>query len=113
VEILDADGGAITLAYTGSERVTLCTTDPTAARFEDLQEVLGQGPGPEAYTSGEAVVVQLDNPDPAPSWLMFAGAAHAALGFAATIYALPIRPETRCSASSPCTRNTADRWPKT
>jgi hypothetical protein len=95
VEILDADGGAITLAYTGSERVTLCTTGPTAARLEDLQDVLGQGPGPTAYTSGEAVIARLDDPDPAIQWLMFADAARASLGFPATIYALPIRPETK------------------
>jgi hypothetical protein len=95
VEILGADGAAITLAYTGSERVTLCTTDPAAARLEDLQDVLGQGPGPEAYTSGEAVVAHLDDTDSKTPWLMFADAAHAALGFSATIYALPIRPETK------------------
>jgi hypothetical protein len=94
VQILDADGGAITLAYTGSERVTLCTTDEVASRLEDLQDVLGQGPGREAYTSGETIVADLDHADPASRWLMFADAAHAALGFAATVYAFPIRPET-------------------
>jgi ANTAR domain/GAF domain len=94
VEILDTDGGAITLAYTGSERVTLCTTDAVAARLEDLQDVLGQGPGREAYTSGSAIIANLDPDDPSSHWLMFADAAYAALGFAATVYAFPIRPET-------------------
>ncbi len=93
-DILDTDGGAITLAYTHSERVTLCATDATAARLEDLQEILGQGPGADAFTSGEAVIATLDQQDPEGRWAMFVDAAHAALGFAATMFALPIRPET-------------------
>ena len=53
VRLAGADGGAITLAYTRTERVTLCVTDETAARLEDLQDVLGQGPGPEAYRTAQ------------------------------------------------------------
>jgi len=92
VEILGADGGAITLAYTGSERVTLCATDAVAARLEDLQDVLGEGPGPEAYRFGEAVTVHLGDGGVEP-WLMFAEAACEALGPAVTVYAIPIRLE--------------------
>jgi hypothetical protein len=92
-EILDADGGAITLAYTASERVTLCTTDELAARLEDLQDVLGQGPGPDAYTSGDIVVATLNGEDPAGPWLMLEDSAQAALGVVPTMYAFPIRPE--------------------
>ena len=39
--VLGAEGGAITLAYTAEDRVTLCTTDERAERLEDLQDVLG------------------------------------------------------------------------
>lgn len=96
-EVLDADGGAITLSYTGSARITLCATDEVAARLEDLQEVLGQGPGPTAYTSGKPVIAALAADAAAESaarrWPLLAQAAHAALGFAATVYALPIRPD--------------------
>lgn len=92
-EILDVDGGAITLAYTGSERVTLCATDDNAARLEDLQDVLGQGPGPDAYVSGQPVLAKLDGDGPAGRWLMLTDAARSALGFAATVYAFPIRPD--------------------
>jgi hypothetical protein len=90
--LLGADGGAITLAYTRSERVTLCATDEVAARLEDLQEVLGQGPGPDAYRSGQAVAAELATPAAMSTWPMFAAAARAAAGDAA-VYALPIRPE--------------------
>jgi hypothetical protein len=93
-EILDTDGGAITLSYTGAERVTLCATDEAAARLEDLQDVLGQGPGRDAYVSGEAVIAHLDGSDPNSRWMMLEDAARAALGFSASVYALPIRPES-------------------
>ncbi len=62
VRLADADGGAITLAYTRTERVTLCATDETAARLEDLQDVLGQGTGPDAYRTGQTVTASLDSP---------------------------------------------------
>lgn len=52
VAILDADGGAITLAYSHLERVTLCATDATARRLEEAQDVVAQGPGPERYRTG-------------------------------------------------------------
>jgi hypothetical protein len=49
---LECDGGAITLAYTHVERVTLSTTDEVALELEQIQDVVGQGPGPDAFTSG-------------------------------------------------------------
>lgn len=49
---LGCDGGAITLAYTHVERVTLATTDEVALVLEQIQDVVGQGPGPDAFTSG-------------------------------------------------------------
>lgn len=53
--VVGADGAAITLSYTRDERITLCATTDLAARIEDLQEVLGQGPGSLAYDSGQQV----------------------------------------------------------
>ena len=90
VRLVDADGGAITLAYTQMERVTLCVTDRTASQLEDLQDVLGQGPGPDAYRSGETVVTSLSDPA-AERWPIFTQAARAAVGQAA-LYSFPIRP---------------------
>jgi hypothetical protein len=53
--MMGAEGGALTIAYTEPHRVTLCTTDDRAGRLEDLQDVLGEGPGPTAYESGNQV----------------------------------------------------------
>lgn len=66
-EILGCDGGAITMAYTLVERVTLCTTDETAQIVEEAQDVIGQGPGPDAFTSGSYErfdLLDVDGPDP-------------------------------------------------
>jgi hypothetical protein len=91
VRLAGADGGAITLAYTRTERVTLCVTDETAARLEDLQDVLGQGPGPDAYRTGQTVATSLDSPA-AGRWPMFTQAAQAAVG-QAVLYSFPIQPD--------------------
>lgn len=65
--LLGCDGGAITMAYTHTERVTLCTTDETAKVLEDTQDVTGQGPGPDAFSTGAYArfdLVHTDGPDP-------------------------------------------------
>jgi len=59
-DLLGASGSALTVAYTTPDRVTLCSTTDEAARLEDLQEVLGQGPGPLAYDTRLHVHAVLD-----------------------------------------------------
>lgn len=88
--ILGADGAALTLSYTDPARLTVCATDDIAARLEDLQDVLGEGPGPDAYRTGRMVRTALDTDAP-KWWPDFATAALSAVG-PATISALPIRP---------------------
>ena len=64
---LGCDGGAITIAYTQVERVTLCATDDTARLLEETQDVVGQGPGPDAFTTGAYArfdLLDVDGPDP-------------------------------------------------
>lgn len=64
---LDCDGGAITIAYTQLERVTLSVTDDTAQLLEETQDVVGQGPGPDAFTAGAYArfdLLDVDGPDP-------------------------------------------------
>ena len=65
--ILGCDGGAITMAYTLVERVTLAATDDTALALEEVQDVVGQGPGPDAFSTGAYSrfdLLDVDGPDP-------------------------------------------------
>jgi hypothetical protein len=65
--LLACDGGAITMAYTHVERVTLCATDDTALVLEEIQDVVAQGPGPDAFTAGAYArfdLLDVDGPDP-------------------------------------------------
>ena len=67
IELLGCDGGAMTIAYTHMERVTLCTSDDTAQMLEEVQEVVGQGPGPDAFTTGRYQrfeIAAMQGPDP-------------------------------------------------
>ena len=91
VTLLGVDGVSVTLAYTDQERVTLCSTDDVAARLEDLQEVLGQGPGPHAYSTGRQLLVDLDTEIDA-RWPQFGAAARDTIG-PLRICAIPIKPD--------------------
>jgi ANTAR domain len=96
VNILECDGGAITFAYTRPERVTLCTTDDTARQLEDLQDVLGEGPGATAFEEGTYHCIDLvpDALESSARWPIFEDAALQQLG-ALRIHALPMQPRTR------------------
>lgn len=88
--ILGADGAAVTLCYTEATRLTVCATDEIAARLEDLQDVLGEGPGPDAYTTGRMVRAAIDE-RASRRWPAFSAAARTEVGLAA-ISAIPIQP---------------------
>jgi hypothetical protein len=87
--IMAGEGAALTVAYTRPERVTLCVTDDIAARLEDLQDVLGEGPGPTAYVTGEIAIadVRAEN----GQWPLFTDAARKIPGVSA-LYSVPVRP---------------------
>lgn len=87
--ILAVSGAAITVENTTMERMTLCATDDDAARLEDLQEVLGEGPSHDAFTSATAVITALD--DTEGRWPEFTAAARRAMG-EVTVHAMPMRP---------------------
>ncbi|MQA15161.1 MAG: ANTAR domain-containing protein [Pseudonocardiaceae bacterium] len=57
VDGLDVDGAAISLLTESPSRETLCATDATAARVEELQFTLGEGACVEAATTGRPVLV--------------------------------------------------------
>lgn len=88
--ILHCDGGAITLAYTLVQRVTLTTTDGTARALEETQDVVGEGPGPDAYTTGaysRLDLLDVDGPD--PRWPLLETSSPTALA-PVVVHALPM-----------------------
>ncbi|WP_158602810.1 GAF domain-containing protein [Jiangella rhizosphaerae] len=87
--ILDADGIAIVLACTLPQRLTVCITDDVVARVENLQDVLGEGPGVDAYRSGRAVAASVGPDDAARAWPVFAEAALREAG-PLTMLAVPV-----------------------
>jgi hypothetical protein len=90
VEILGADGGAITLASTRPERLTVSTSNGTSARIEDLQDVLGEGPGQDAFREGRAVVTHVDGALGGP-FPVFSELARDIAG-PLTVWAIPMHP---------------------
>lgn len=89
-ELAGATGAAITVRYGTPERVTLAVTDPAAARLEDLQDVVGEGPGHAAWRTGQIEIGVL----PARStsrWSLFDEAAEDLVD-SASIHAVPMRP---------------------
>lgn len=88
--LVDVDGVAITLANTDPHTpLTLCATDATADRLEDLQEIVGEGPGSEAYRSGGLVTASLAAVE-GTRWPLFTEAARNQVG-ALQVYAFPMR----------------------
>lgn len=85
-----ADAAALTVAYAETNRVTLFATDELSSRLEDLQEVMGEGPGYSAASHRRVEVCRLGTLA-ADRWPLFAPAA---LGLAgpATLHAVPMQP---------------------
>ena len=84
-----AAGVALTLASSTAERAVLCATDDVAARLEDLQDVLSQGPARLAYTDGIHVHALLDHVED-PRWPELSGAVRDELG-PVVVDAFPMR----------------------
>ncbi len=90
-ELAGAEGAAITVDYSSTNRVTLWTTNEVARRLEDLQDVTGEGPGHSASASGQIEVCAV--PGSASSrWAIFVEAAQDIFG-SALIHAVPMAPE--------------------
>jgi hypothetical protein len=85
-----ADAAALTVAYAETNRVTLFATDTLSARLEDLQEVMGEGPGYSAASNGQLEVCRLGTLA-AERWPLFSAAALQLVG-AATLHAVPMQP---------------------
>lgn len=88
-----ADAAALTVAYAETNRVTLFATDSISARLEDLQEVMGEGPGYSAASGGRIEVCRLGTLA-AERWPLFSSAARDIVG-RATLHAVPMQPGDR------------------
>jgi hypothetical protein len=89
-DLAGADAAALTVAYAETNRVTLFATDEISARLEDLQEVMGEGPGYSAATHRGVEVCRLGTLA-AERWPLFSAAALELVG-AATLHAVPMLP---------------------
>jgi len=91
VDILEMGGGSIVLGR-HPQRMLMCATDEDAMRLERMHEVLGEGPGTDAYRSGDPVTRTLNSRGAGP-WPMFTTAAFDIFG-PVTILAVPMRATT-------------------
>jgi hypothetical protein len=87
--MLDGDGAALTVNYDRPSRQTLSSTSSLALMIEDAQDVTGEGPGFEACRTSRVVSAGFGGVTPTP-WPVLEDSI-AALGFAGTILALPLR----------------------
>lgn len=85
-----ADGAAITAEASALHRVTLWATDERADLLENLQEVVCEGPGMDAFDSGRQIRSCLDRAA-AERWPQFVPAAAELLGWDATVWSIPMR----------------------
>ncbi len=77
VDLVGADDSAVILAGAGPDRAILCATSEAARRFEEAQDLAGEGPSLEALSTGR--VVGFATADECRArWPRFAAAAGAA-----------------------------------
>ena len=92
VSMLGVTGAGISLSTPEGNRGVVCATDDVAARIEELQVTLGEGPCVDAISSsGPVLVPDLDEPDNVAvgRWPVFMDGARAA-GVRA-VFAFPLR----------------------
>lgn len=89
-ELLSADGASLSLETSAPYRVTLCVTDRRADALDNLQDVLGDGPGLDAFDSGRLIRTGLDRAA-AGRWPQFIPAAAGVIGGEGVLWSIPMR----------------------
>jgi hypothetical protein len=89
-QVLSADGAAITVDGLSVNRLTVAATSDLSARLEDVQEVLGQGPGYDAYSTGAPVILVVGD-EARSRWPLFVDEVEP-FAASAKLWALPMRP---------------------
>ncbi|WP_251152829.1 GAF and ANTAR domain-containing protein [Cellulosimicrobium sp. Marseille-Q4280] len=90
VEILGAQSGALTVRATPEDRVTVSSSDGMSAEIEDLEELLGEGPGQLALDEDRIVVTELDGDSPTDRSFPVFSHLVASITGPATAYAVPM-----------------------
>lgn len=90
VDVVEARDGAVSLGFSTPERTLLCASSDQAAQFEDLQDLVREGPSLDAFSTG-AAVLSVGRDDQTRRWPSLAaaleGRAHDGV-----VRALPMRP---------------------
>jgi hypothetical protein len=90
-DLAGASAAALTVWYGEPHRVTLATSDASAARLEDLHDVIGEGPGHTAWSTGGIETGTVPAPESILRWPVFIEAAQEVLDHV-VIHAVPMRP---------------------
>lgn len=90
VSLARATAGALTLSFGNREWLTLYATDELARRLEDLQDLVGEGPGHTAARSGQVEMAVVPS-SVGSQWAVFSEAAQDIVG-AVVIEAVPMKP---------------------
>lgn len=93
-DLTGASGAALTIWYGEPHRVTLAATDASAARLEDLQDVIGEGPGHAAWASGRMETGIVPHEESLVRWPVFVEAVEEVVDHV-VIRAVPMRPWER------------------
>lgn len=89
-ELLGADGGSVTVDPPAPYRATLHVTDERADLLENLHDVLGEGPGLDAFDSGRQVRTAVDR-SAVRRWPHFLPAAAKIIGWDGMLWSIPMR----------------------
>lgn len=88
-ELMDADGVSMTLDNPSAHRVTLCASDERSGELENLQDVLGEGPCRDAFSSQLPVSTGVDR-EAAGRWPNFIPAAERIVGPDGILWSVPM-----------------------
>ncbi|RMI03534.1 hypothetical protein, partial [Cellulomonas triticagri] len=92
VGLLGAGGAVLTCAPAGPSRFAAFATDDVAARLDEIEELVGDGPGLRAFRSGRSVGTVLGDPDDAAEDLpVFAVLAGEVADGAVAVRSWPVR----------------------
>jgi ANTAR domain-containing protein/GAF domain-containing protein len=92
-DLAGADGASVSVSYDEDNRVTLCASDKTSQRLEDLEDVMQEGPGLSAWESGSPQGCRLGSED-AHRWPNYVAAARRVVS-RAFVQAVPMRVDER------------------